>query len=46
MNNIIEVKYIHKFYKDGNESLEALKGVSFEHLDEVSRGGIRSTGKA
>ena len=30
MNNIIEVKDIHKFYKNGNESLEALKGVSFE----------------
>jgi len=29
MTNIIEVKDIHKFYKNGNETLEALKGISF-----------------
>ena len=29
MSNIIEMKNIHKFYKNGDESLEALKGVSF-----------------
>lgn len=29
MTNIIEMKNIHKFYTNGNESLEALKGVSF-----------------
>ncbi|MDE6566982.1 MAG: ABC transporter ATP-binding protein [Lachnospiraceae bacterium] len=29
MTNIIEMKNIHKFYKNGTESLEALKGVSF-----------------
>lgn len=29
MANIIEMKNIHKFYKNGNESLEALKGISF-----------------
>lgn len=29
MKNIIELKDIHKFYKNGKESLEALKGVSF-----------------
>lgn len=29
MENIIEMKNIHKFYKNGNESLEALKGISF-----------------
>ena len=29
MINIIEMKNIHKFYKNGDESLEALKGVSF-----------------
>ena len=29
MINIIEMKNIHKFYKNGEESLEALKGVSF-----------------
>ena len=29
MSNIIETKNIHKFYKNGDESLEALKGVSF-----------------
>lgn len=29
MTNIIEMKNIHKFYTNGNESLHALKGVSF-----------------
>ena len=29
MTNIIKMKNIHKFYKNGTESLEALKGVSF-----------------
>lgn len=29
MTNIIEMKNIHKFYENGDESLEALKGVSF-----------------
>lgn len=29
MANIIEIKNIHKFYKNGNETLEALKGISF-----------------
>lgn len=29
MQNIIEMKDIHKFYKNGKETLEALKGVSF-----------------
>lgn len=29
MMHIIEMKNIHKFYKNGEESLEALKGVSF-----------------
>ena len=30
MSNIIEMKNIHKFYRNtGDESLEALKGVSF-----------------
>lgn len=29
MTNIIEIKNIHKFYENGDESLEALKGVSF-----------------
>ena len=29
MQNIIEMKDIHKFYKNGKESLEALKGISF-----------------
>lgn len=29
MKNILELKDIHKFYKNGKESLEALKGVSF-----------------
>ena len=28
MTNIIEMKDIHKFYKNGNETLEALKGIS------------------
>ncbi len=28
MENIIEIKNIHKFYKNGNETLEALKGIS------------------
>ena len=28
MHKIIEIKNIHKFYKNGNESLEALKGIS------------------
>lgn len=36
MDNIIEVKELHKFYKNGNDSLEALKGVSFElHQGEI-----------
>ncbi len=29
MQNVIEMNNIHKFYKNGKESLEALKGVSF-----------------
>lgn len=34
--NIIEMKDIHKFYKNGNESLEALKGVSLAlHQGEI-----------
>lgn len=34
--NIIEMKDIHKFYKNGNESLEALKGVSLVlHQGEI-----------
>lgn len=28
MENLIEMKDIHKFYKNGKESLEAFKGVS------------------
>lgn len=29
MSKIIEIKNIHKFYKNGNDSLEALKGIGF-----------------
>ena len=29
MKNMIVMKNIHKFYKNGKESLEALKGISF-----------------
>jgi putative ABC transport system ATP-binding protein len=29
MSEIIKIKDIHKFYKNGKDSLEALKGVSF-----------------
>lgn len=48
MPNIIEMKNIHKFYTNGNESLEALKGVSFalEQGEMLAIMGSSGSGKS